>query len=302
MELELQQLDLRNEWLRRRCPESERRLLASLAQKGQQVPIVVVPDGAERYVVIDGHKRFRSLKALKSDTVLATAWELAEPEALILERLMRASGNDDPFERGWLLCTLQQRFALSRAELAKRFDRSESWVSRHLDLVGMLPDEVQDRVRRGQIAPYSAMKYLVPLARANRKGCVQLVEALGTKAPATRQMEALCRAWGAGDEQSRGRLLADPWLFLKVQEELKRDGPLEKPAAQRLLGDLGAIAAISRRASSHLREGIARQLKPEERGEVALCFAQARADTETLFHLFDKELPDARPEPAHGNP
>lgn len=308
MELELQQLDLRYERLRRRYPARERRLLASLAENGQQTPIVVVKIGdapIERYAVVDGHTRVRCLRQLKSDTVLATAWELSEVEALILERLMRDSEGGDPFEYGWLLRELQLRSRppLSQEELARRFDKSQSWVSRRLALVEEdLPAEIQERVRSGQLMAYAVMKYLVPMARANRKACVQLVEALGRKAPSSRQMEALYRAWSAGDEQARERLLADPWLFLKAQEELRRDGPGEKPPAQLLLGDLGAIAAISRRASARLREGLARQLEEAERGELKLCFAQARADTETLLHLWDKEAADARPGPAQSHP
>jgi ParB family transcriptional regulator, chromosome partitioning protein len=305
MELEHQQLDLRYETLRRRSPEREKRLLASLAEKGQQMPILVVADHDERHVVVDGYKRVRCLKQLKADTVLATAWQLSELDALILERLMRDSDASDPFEYGWLLRELQLRSQppLSQEELARRFDKSQSWVSRRLSLVEKeLPCEIQERVRCGQLTAYAAMKYLVPMARANRVACLELVNALGSKAPSSRQMEALYRAWGAGDGQSRDRLLANPWLFLKAQAELSRDGPLEKPPARALLGDLGAIAAISRRASGRLREGIARQIKSAEKSEVTLCLAQARADTETLFHLFDKELADARPEPAHGHP
>lgn len=42
MDLEFHQLDRRYEDLRLRRPERERSLLASLAEQGQQVPIVVV--------------------------------------------------------------------------------------------------------------------------------------------------------------------------------------------------------------------------------------------------------------------
>ena len=46
VQLEFHQLDLRYEQLRVVRPEVERRLLASLAEVGQQVPIVVVKDSA----------------------------------------------------------------------------------------------------------------------------------------------------------------------------------------------------------------------------------------------------------------
>ena len=65
MQLEFHQLDRRWEHLRVRHPARQGRLLASLADSGQQTPIVVVAaeDQADRFVVIDGYKRIAALKA-----------------------------------------------------------------------------------------------------------------------------------------------------------------------------------------------------------------------------------------------
>lgn len=290
LDLEFHQLDLRYETLRRRAPEREKRLLASLALLGQQAPIVVVGDGAGRWVVVDGYKRVRALKQLKADTVIATIWELAEAEALVLERLMRTSGGDDAFEQGWLLRELEQRFGLTREELGRRFDKSQSWVSRRFALIEQLPAELQERVQSGQFVPHAAMKYLVPMARANRAASLRLVEALGQHRPSSRQMGALYGAWLGGNPQQRERLLADPWLFLRAQEEARRKDDDDKPPARQILADLGGIAALSRRASARLRHGLAQKLDAVEREEVRCCRAQARADTEALFHQLDQEL------------
>jgi hypothetical protein len=92
MDLEFQQLDLRYEELRGGSAARERRLLSSLAELGQQTPIVVVrASEVARHVVIDGYKRVRLLRKLGQDTVQATAWDLGEAEALLLERMLRAS-------------------------------------------------------------------------------------------------------------------------------------------------------------------------------------------------------------------
>src|ERR1700730_10961992 len=76
MQLEFHQLDRRWEHLRVRHPARQRRLLASLADSGQQTPIVVVAvEGqADRYVVIDGYKRIVALEQLGRDTVEAVVW------------------------------------------------------------------------------------------------------------------------------------------------------------------------------------------------------------------------------------
>jgi ParB/RepB/Spo0J family partition protein len=300
MELEHHQLDLRYESLRRRAPEREKRLLASLADHGQQTPIVVV--GGDAHVVVDGYKRVRALRQLRSDTVRAIAWDLSEADALVLERLMRVGDGDGPLEQGWLLRELETRFGLSQEEMARRFDKSVSWVCRRLALVKELPEPIQERVRQGDLVPHAAMTYLVPLSRDNRKACLQLVASLGKRKPSSRQMGALYAAWLSGNIKSRELLLSDPWLFLRAQEEAQRTQKQEKPPAQVLLSDLGALGAISRRACMRLRQGLWSRVLPPEREEIAHCAAQARADTDCLFGLFEKELRDARPEPAHGHP
>src|SRR5579864_4445129 len=93
MRLEFHQLDRRWEHLRAQHPARQRRLLASLAEVGQQTPIVVVAaeSQAERYVVIDGYKRLAALRQLGRDTVEAVVWPMSEAAAVLVDRIGRAS-------------------------------------------------------------------------------------------------------------------------------------------------------------------------------------------------------------------
>jgi len=167
VDLELAQLDRRYEALRKASPSREKRLLACMAELGQQSPVVVVASEPGHYVLVDGYKRVRALERLRCDIVRALVWDLPEADALVVERLMREAPADGPIEQGWLLVELRDRFGLCAEELARRFDKSSSWVSRRLALVIELPDEIQQQVRQGKLGAHSAMKYLVPLARAN---------------------------------------------------------------------------------------------------------------------------------------
>jgi ParB family chromosome partitioning protein len=132
MQLEFHQLDRRWEHLRVRQPHRQRRLVASLAESGQQTPIVVVvsPEDRQRYLVIDGYQRVAALEQLGRDTVEATVWEMSAAEALVLSRSLRFSPQESALEQGWLLAEMEQRFGYSLEEWARRFDRSGSWVSR----------------------------------------------------------------------------------------------------------------------------------------------------------------------------
>jgi hypothetical protein len=104
VELEFHQLVLRYERLKVVRPEAERRLLASLAEVGQQVPIVVVREDADgTFVVIDGYKRVRALRRLGRDAVTAGCWPGDEAEALIATRLTSSSNSTPPPSKASLI-------------------------------------------------------------------------------------------------------------------------------------------------------------------------------------------------------
>lgn len=296
MEIEFHQIDLRYEHLRKRNPPRERHLVASLAEQGQLLPVVIVKP-QDRFVLIDGYKRVRALRRLMHDTVRATLWEILEPEALLLERRMRSGESDGPLEEGWLLGELKDRFGWGLPELARRFDRTPSWVSRRLSLVRDLPLSVQDQVRSGALAPHTAMKVLVPLARANREECLKLSEAIAGAKLTTREAGELYTGWLEGTEDARELALKDPALFLKVREEARREP--EKPPARLFLDDLSALGGIARRAGRRLRD---LEISPPEREEIALAIAQARADCGVLFKRWEKEESDARSKQANSHP
>lgn len=291
MELEFQQIDLRNDHLRKRHPALERQLLASLDGVGQRVPVIVVAE-QDHFVLLDGFKRVRALRRLRRDTVLATVWDLDEAEGLLLERLMRASQPEGPLEQGWLLRDLRDRFRMSMDELARRFDRTPSWVSRRLGLIQDLPEPVQDQVRAGRIAPHTAMKVLVPLARANKRDCLRFLEALLKAEFSTRQAEALQAGWLKGTPEVRARILGDPGLFLRSQQAAQTGEDLKDPYGL-WLDDLGALAAVARRAAHRLQEGALRDLVAARGQEAEAAVRQACLDCQALFERSARELTHA---------
>jgi hypothetical protein len=128
------------------------------------------------------------------------------------------------------------------------------------------------------------------------------VGALGKDKPSSRQIGALYGAWLSGNAKTRELVLADPWLYLRVQEQARRADKLEQSPAVQLQSDLGALGGISRRASAKLRLGLARKLLPPERDETHRCLRQAKADAEALFRIGQQEFGDARPEAQGGDP
>jgi ParB/RepB/Spo0J family partition protein len=221
-----------------------------LAASGQQTPIVVVAvsDKPDRYLVIDGYKRVAALEQLGRDTVEAVVWEMSEADALVLDRSMRFSEQETALEQGWLLAELEQRFGYSLQDLARRFDRSVSWVSRRLALLEALPETVQHRVRAGEISAHVAMKYLAPVARANLNDCQRMADAFSKYRFSSRQAGELYAAWRDASASIRQRILDSPELFLKAHQQVSP----QPSSPEELLRDLTMVLAITNRASRRL--------------------------------------------------
>jgi ParB family transcriptional regulator, chromosome partitioning protein len=292
MQLEFHQLDRRWQHLRVRQPARQRRLLASLAESGQQTPVVVVPaeDQANRYVIIDGYKRIAALEQLGRDTVEAVVWPMSEAAAVLLDRSLRFSEHETALEVGWLLQELEQRFGYSLDELARRFDRSVTWVSRRLALVELLPEAIQHQVREGKIAAQAAMKFLVPVARQSLEDCQRMAAIFAEHHCDTREAGQLYAAWRRGSAATRKRILDDPALFFKTQRQEKAP----PGTGAELIRDLELVAAIVNRAH--------RRIAGAEAAELDQQRTAARRQIERIEKQLQRINEKLLPEPTHVEP
>lgn len=237
--------------------------------------------GGSADVVVDGHKRVRCLRQLHRDTVAAVRWEMSEADALIFRQLLQTEATASALEQGWLLRALHEDHGLALDGLARRFDRSVSWVSRRVSLVRTLPEAVQRHVHDGRLVAHAAMKYFVPLARANVADCVRLVEAIVPHRLSTRQIGRLYHAYVTGIDATRELVVTDPLLVLRVTDETAA-APVrpEASAPDALLTDLHIVGAVARRATRRLQHGGG--LLPPERERVWRVFDQVQLDFRDL--------------------
>jgi ParB family chromosome partitioning protein len=300
MQLEFHQLDRRWEHLRVRHPARQRRLLASLADSGQQTPIVVVAAEGQpdHYVVIDGYKRIGALAQLGRDTVEAVVWPMSEAAAVLLDRSLRLSEHETALEVGWLLAELEQRFGYRLDELARRFDRSVSWVSRRLALVEVLPESIQQQVREGKILAQVALKFLVPVARQSLEDCQRMAVIFAQHHCDTREAGQLYAAWRQGSPAIRKRILDEPELFFKAQRQAQEKAPAG--TGPELLRDLEMVAAIVNRAHRRLAGAEAMELDRQQgetgRQQIARIQKQLQRIDEKL--LLEQE-PHVEPSATH---
>lgn len=302
MELEFHQLDLQYESLRVRRQDRERRLLASLAEHGQQVPVVVVAITEEpnRFVVIDGYKRIRALRKLGRDTVNVTVWDMSETEALILDRSLRTAEGETALEQGWLLSELHSNLEMSLDDLARRFDRSKSWVSRRMALVCELPQSVQQHVRQGKIGAHAAMKYLVPIARTNKLSCERLAAEIARHQFSTSEVGLIYDAWRKGPAYVQNSIIDSPKLFLRTRREIEEYDPESVDAGKGLLRNLDIVGGIARSAARQWKEA-ARTMNTAERENAWLCLQQAIDDLTRLSDKIEKENGYVESESEDGN-
>lgn len=251
MEIDLHKFDLRHRDLRIVDAVRRRRLIGSLAEIGQQVPVVAIADG-DRFVLIDGYLRVDALARLQRDTALATTWSVPEIDALVHHRHL-AVARRTALEDAWLLGRLREH-GLSMDQIARRLCRSKSWVSHRLGLVDTLAAAAQDRVRAGTVPPHGAMRYLVPFARANKAQCEQFLARIGETRVSDRELGALYTAWKRADRAGKQRIVDDPLLFLKAWAASQASPSDEHDAAGSLLKDLTTLTAIAWRASRRAKD------------------------------------------------
>jgi ParB-like chromosome segregation protein Spo0J len=209
--------------------------------------VVVAAATADHYVLIDGYLRVDVLRSLGRDIVEATVWSLGESEALIARFHLEGHARST-LEEAWLLEHLAKDEGLSLEELGRRLCRTKSWVSRRLGLTKVLTSEVQAKVAAGQIPAQAAMKYLLPLARANAGHARKLVAGLGEQQVSVRQMGRLYVAYRAADAVGRTRLCSSPLVFLQMEAQAERAAEGQSTGVDRLVSDLGAIAGLCGRA------------------------------------------------------
>ena len=296
MQLEISQLDLKYAHLRVNNPSGSKALLASVAESGQHTPILVVVGSSEsQYILIDGYRRVAALSKLALDHVDAVLLSSPESDALVQGYRLSCNRRPNALEEGWLLLELMDVHGHKQRDLSPLMGRSSSWVSRRLSLVKVLPEPVQQAVRDGRIPAYGAMKSLVPLARANKKECVELVKNLQHERPSVRQLDQLYKSWkDCGSSQQRN-LIEKPGLFLKALAETKssQSSPSKMVGEAALARDLEILVAITRRCRRQVRDGVL--LRALNTKDIQATWQELTMVFETLSQQIQKEIPDAGP-------
>ncbi|QPF71552.1 ParB/RepB/Spo0J family partition protein [Roseateles sp. DAIF2] len=199
-------------------------LAESIKGQGIMQPILVRPitpesskDGAARYEIIAGERRFRAAKlaGLREVPVLVKAVpdEAAAAMALI-ENIQREDLN--PLEEAQGLKRLTEEFGLTHEQAAQAVGRSRSAASNLLRLL-QLADPVQNMLMAGDIDMGHA-RALLPLDGAHQ---ITAATEIAAKKLSVREAEKLVARQGAGRQKPLLRVKGDKSRdVLRLEEEL----------------------------------------------------------------------------------
>jgi len=137
-------------------------LAASIKSVGVLQPIVVRPDGAGRYQVIAGERRWRAAQSIGLATIPAIVRRVSNEQAMemtIVENLQREDLN--PIEQARAYERLAREFGLTQEQMSIRTGLERSSIANFLRLL-KLPVSVQAYIENEQIT-ISHAKYLMAM-------------------------------------------------------------------------------------------------------------------------------------------
>jgi len=102
--------------------------------------------------LIDGYKCVAALEQLGRDTIEAVLWPAERSGSAGVGSFAALVATRQRFGARLAAGGTRATFGYSLEELARRFDRSVRWVAGRLALVELLPESVQQQVRRGAIS------------------------------------------------------------------------------------------------------------------------------------------------------
>ncbi|EDL49817.1 chromosome partitioning protein [Gimesia maris DSM 8797] len=126
-------------------------LAASIAQRGVIQPIIVTPNGAGRYQLVAGERRWRAAQRARLHAIPAIVRDLDKREIMalaLIENLQREDLN--PLEEARAYQKLSDEEGMTQAEIAALVDKSRSHVANFQRLLA-LPEEVLEMLAKGKL-------------------------------------------------------------------------------------------------------------------------------------------------------
>jgi ParB/RepB/Spo0J family partition protein len=233
------------------------KLLSSVEQHGQLVPVIIVAKAPQQWVLVDGYLRHKALQRLGKDTINAEIWDCDLSQALLALLTKHQSRSWEAIEEALLLKELQTQHGLSQRAIAKWVGCDKSWVGRRLSLIEHLPEFILQAVLNGAVSLWAAQRILAPVARATTTHAEKLLDYLLKNHTSTRELQSFYDHYQRTHQLGRSKMVDDPKLFFKAQKLLY----IERKAKNLRIGPEGRWQAKLSLMASELKQLI--ELTPE---------------------------------------
>jgi len=170
--------------------EALENLSQSIMEHGVLQPIVVMPSGIDRYVIIAGERRFRAARMAGLVEIPAIVKDVSTQQAkeiALIENLQRE--NLDPVEVAAGYKSLMESFNLTQDEISKKLSIPRSSVANSLRILN-LPQSVLELVKTGELSLGHA-KVVLSVAGENKQ--LALSHEIAEKNLSVRQAELLAK-------------------------------------------------------------------------------------------------------------
>lgn len=242
-EIELTQLDCRYESYRIKNPKLEGQLLTSIAEFGIKQPLQGVPI-EERYVLLNGFKRYRCARKLKLSAVPFSSVGEDTAEGIIGLLRPREDAGLNILEQARFVDELANVRAMNIAQIACALSRSKSWVRMRLGLILQMSEKVRQEVFAGRFPAYSFMYTLRQFMRmkgVDRELTEQFVLAVSGQQLSVREIDRLAHGFFRGPDSFRQEILRGNLSFsLKHLEQLRE--ALHDTQNQEILSEFERVA------------------------------------------------------------
>lgn len=220
--VEINRFDLRYERYRMRNRRSERALLVSISENGIREPLQGV-DSKESLILLNGFKRYRCAKKLGIGIVPYSS--LGNDEAFGIIKLIRSANSRslNMLEQAKLIDELRSQYKMSVSEIATLVEKSKSWVSMRIGIIGEMSKSIMGKVFSGEFPVYSYMYTLRQFIRMNgvkKEEIDEFVNSVSGKHLSIREINLLAHGYFKGSaefrEQIRGGDIA--WGLSRMKE------------------------------------------------------------------------------------
>jgi len=156
-------------------------LKSSIEQYGLIQPITVAKQNNGYFIVVAGHRRLEAHRQLGSETIEAIITEKSDTELKYLVLLENLQRKDlDPLELSLTYNSLLADADLTQEELAKKVSKSQSHISRVLNLL-KLSDAVQEEIRSKRYTNIKVLNALNTVEKTRQKELLNEIKELNTE-------------------------------------------------------------------------------------------------------------------------